>query len=80
MTSWKSVGVVVEGDHINVCGVNPWNHEWKKSEKELVQLPHPSHPHQIHTMEVFEIETAGRYILFAAAELSANVWGFYVPA
>ena len=80
MTTWKSVGVVIEGERINVCGVNPWNHKWKKSEKDPVQLPHPSYPHQMHAMEVYEIETAGRFVLFAAGELSPNVWGFYVPA
>jgi hypothetical protein len=31
-------------------------------------------------MWVYEIEDAGKKVVFAAAELSANVWGFYVLA
>jgi hypothetical protein len=31
-------------------------------------------------MSVFEIESGGHKVLFAAGELSANVWGFYAPA
>jgi hypothetical protein len=30
-------------------------------------------------MNVYQIKTGGRDIRFAAGELSANVWGFYVP-
>jgi hypothetical protein len=80
MDNWKVVGVVVEGERINIGGVNPWNHEWKATEQEPVRLPHPSYSSQMHTMHIYQIETAGRFIQFAAGELSANVWGFYVPA
>jgi hypothetical protein len=30
-------------------------------------------------MWLYEIDNAGKKIVFAAGELSANVWGFYVP-
>jgi succinate dehydrogenase/fumarate reductase flavoprotein subunit len=80
MDNWKTVGVVVEGERINIGGVNPWSHEWKSTGQEPIQLPHPTYPAQMHTMDIYQIETAGRNILFAAGELSANVWGFYVPA
>jgi hypothetical protein len=46
---------------------------------EPVELPHPAYPNQRHRMSVYEIESGGRRIRFAAGELSANVWGFYVP-
>jgi hypothetical protein len=80
MNTWKNIGVVVEGERINIGGVNPWNHKWNATEQEPVLLPHPSYSTQMHTMKIYQIETAGRSILFAAGELSANVWGFYVPA
>lgn len=80
MNNWKEIGVVAEGERIDIGGVNPWNHKWKETGQTPIQLPHPSYASQMHTMRVYEIETAGRAILFAAGELSANVWGFYVPA
>jgi hypothetical protein len=48
MITWNAVGVVVEGEPIDVSGVNPWNYEWKVTEKESIQLPHPSYPSQMH--------------------------------
>lgn len=78
MNKWKAVGVVIEGERINIGGVNPWNHKWEATDQEPVQLPHPSYQNQMHTMHIYKIESAGRTILFATAELSANVWGFYV--
>ena len=80
MNSWKPVGVVVEGERINVGGANPWNHTWIRTDKGPVQLPHPSNSNQMHSMDVYEVNTGGRSIVFAATELSAGVWGFYVPA
>jgi hypothetical protein len=80
MITWNAVGVVVEGEPIDVSGVNPWNYEWKVTEKESIQLPHPSYPSQMYAMSIYKVEVGGRVILFAAGELSANVWGFYLPA
>lgn len=79
MTDWQEVGVVPEGFPIRINGVNPWNFDWRASNEEAVELPHPSHPSQLHRMEIYEIEDRGRTIKFAAGELSMNVWGFYVP-
>jgi hypothetical protein len=80
MNSWKQIGVVVEGERINIGGANPWNHTWNRTDKKPVQLPHPSYPKKMHLMDVYEINTGGRSIVFAATELSAGVWRFYVPA
>jgi len=79
MDSWKAVGVVTEDERINVSGVNPWNHEWHATGQKNITLPHPIHSHQLHEMDVYEIQTGGRFILFTAGEVSANVWAFYVP-
>ncbi|TFV92321.1 hypothetical protein E4K72_19830 [Oxalobacteraceae bacterium OM1] len=80
MSDWKPVGVVAEGEAIDLLGVNPWSHNWKKKDDSGLRLPHPSYPQQLHALDIYEIEMGGRRICFAAGELSANVWGFYVPA
>ena len=80
MNEWKPVGVVVEGQRIDVAGIDPWNHRWILLSEPPVELPHPSYPDQRHRMLVYEIEIRGQRIEFAAGELSPNVWAFHVPA
>jgi hypothetical protein len=80
MDQWKAVGVVGEGDPIAVGGVNPWALAWHRVREEPVELPHPAYPNQRHRMWVYEVECDGKRVRFAAGELSASVWGFYVPA
>jgi hypothetical protein len=80
MNEWKSVGVVVEGQPIRIAGLNVWEHAWNRVEQPRLELPHRSYPSQRHAMTVYEIAAGGEPIRFAAGELSANVWGFYVPA
>jgi hypothetical protein len=79
MTSWKAVGVVVEGQPVRIRDVNVWEYTWTQLNEPSVELPHPSYPSQLHSMSVYEIKAGGGRIRFAAGELSANVWGFYVP-
>jgi hypothetical protein len=79
MKEWTSCGVVIEGQPINVGGINPWKYGWKSLGQSAVELPHPSYPSQRHKMEIYEIDDAGKKIIFAAGELSVNVWGFYIP-
>lgn len=76
---WDVVGVVFEGDEIAIGGLNPWEHKWQALGYEAVELAHPSYPRQRHRMFVYEIEHEETKVTFAAGELSANVWGFYVP-
>ena len=45
-----------------------------------MEFPHPAYPDQFHRMWIYEIRGADKAATFAAGELSANVWGFYVPA
>ena len=80
MDQWTAVGIVPEGNAIAVGGLNPWAFEWRQVRDEPVDLPHPAYPTQSHRMWVYEIESGGRKVRFAAGELSENVWGFYVPA
>lgn len=79
MNEWVSCGVVVEGQRINVAGINPWDFAWVSLKRPPVELPHPAYPNQCHKMWLYEVDNAGKKIVFAAGELSANVWGFYIP-
>jgi hypothetical protein len=76
---WKAVGVVVEGQPVRIRDVNVWDYTWTQLNEPTVELPHPSYPSQLHSMNVYEIKVGGERIRFAAGELSANVWGFYAP-
>jgi len=80
MSNWKAVGVVAEGQSIQVGDLNVWDHRWARKSDDPVELPHPAHPHQRHRMFIYEVSAGGKKVTFAAGELSANVWGFYVPA
>ena len=80
MQRWKTIGVVAAGGEIMVGGLNPWTLEWFSVEEEPpLLLPHPWYPDQRHQMYVYEISSGERRVRFAAGELSASVWGFYVP-
>jgi hypothetical protein len=80
MSRWKAIGVVVEGQPIDVGGLDPWSHTWVPTTQAPVYLPHPSHPAERHTMHIYEIRSGKKTVTFAAGELSANVWGFYAPS
>ncbi|MEQ1737013.1 MAG: GNAT family N-acetyltransferase [Rhodoglobus sp.] len=76
---WRAVGVVLDGDSIDLDGMNPWQHGWR-STGEMVWMRHPSYPTQLHDVSEYRIVAEGREVRFAAGELSNNVWGFYLPA
>jgi hypothetical protein len=77
-SEWREVGVVSEGESIVIGGIDPWKHRWESS-KLTVELSHPAHKDQRHRMNVYRIVVGDSAITFAAGELSASVWGFYVP-
>lgn len=77
--NWKAVGVVIEGQPVRIRDVDVWDHTWTQLKEPSVELPHPSYPLQLHSMNLYEINAGGERIRFAAGELSANVWGFFVP-
>jgi hypothetical protein len=79
MRKWKAVGVVAEGDPIDIGGANPWTKSWQRAQDAAVDLPHPSHPSQSHSLSVYSIQVDECVVEFAAGEVSANVWAFYVP-
>jgi hypothetical protein len=73
------VGVVLEGQPIQIGDLNVWDHDWTQLQYGSLELPHPSYPSQLHSMSVYEITAGTKRIQFAAGELSPNVWGFFVP-
>jgi hypothetical protein len=75
---WTNTGIVSEGGFFAVGGENVWSHKWLKAEVDAVQLPHPSYPTQTHRFSVYRIERPVGEVRFAAAEVSPNVWAFYV--
>ncbi|MGA2797179.1 MAG: hypothetical protein ABSE63_06365 [Thermoguttaceae bacterium] len=80
MIEWKVIGACFEGEQINLNGVNPWNYSWRLVEANPVMLPHPCYASQEHRFFVYEIDSDIGTIKFAATELSAGAWGFYIPA
>jgi hypothetical protein len=79
-TGWRAVGVAIERRPIQIHDLNVWDYNWTRLPEPPLELPHPSYPSQLHMMRVYEITANGEHVRFAAGELSANVWGFYVPA
>jgi hypothetical protein len=76
---WKPVGVTEEGRRILLNDLNPWEHTWHKVSVAPITVAHPSYSMQRHQVRVYELHNTERTVRFAAGELSANVWGFYVP-
>jgi hypothetical protein len=81
VAQWKVLGVVVDGQEIDIDGINPWEHQWCQISTERVQLQNPAYPARQNPVEVsiYKIEDAGRKVTFAAGEVSNCVWCFYVP-
>jgi len=75
---WGVAGIVAEGEPINLDGINPWGLEWRRVQDDPVMLRHPQYL-QWHRFWVYQLTSAGKVVTFAAGELSANVWGFYLP-
>ena len=80
MDRWAVLGIVSEGQPIYIGGLNLWEHEWQQVERDPIPLPHPQYRLEMHQMRVYKIEGSVKQVRFAAGELSAGVWGFYVPA
>lgn len=75
---WAYANIGPEGDPVLIDGVDLWKSKWRLA-GHSVWLPHPQYAHQIHDYAVYETQGRTGPVRFAAAELSANGWGFYVP-
>ena len=76
---WELAGIITEGERLKICGLNVWDFTWAKSELKRFDAPHPNYPSQRHEMSPFSISHNGKQLHFAASEVSANVYLFYVP-
>jgi hypothetical protein len=77
---WAFKHIGFESDGFRIGGLDVWEEEWRSvGNGSRVDLPHPAHPNQIHSYEIHEIGNEASPFRFAAQELSAGVWGFYVP-
>jgi hypothetical protein len=77
--NWRFVSIGLDGDAVDLDGIDPWRHEWLSLDEPRVVVAHPSHPHQRHTMSVYAVRVEGREVRFAAGEFSNGVWGFFAP-
>jgi hypothetical protein len=76
---WTPSAIVAEGKPISIGGLNPWQLEWHALAVPSITVSHPNRPNQRHTAHVYELRTTETSVVFAASELSVNVWGFYLP-
>jgi hypothetical protein len=79
MTIWRDVHVGIEGDGLEIGGLEVWKHKWRSTNEPPLDLPHPSYRNQTHRYWIYEIGDSGHPVRFATGELSNGVWGFYVP-
>ncbi|MBR0653995.1 hypothetical protein [Plastoroseomonas arctica] len=77
--NWRPIHVGAENDALVIGGLPVWQAPWRPTGLAPVPLPHPAHPRQTHEFSVYEIGAGAVRTRFAAAELSAGVWGFYQP-
>lgn len=77
---WQALHVGLENDAFAIGGVPVWTQAWRPVGLPPLTLPHPAYAHQRHRFEIYEIGQGMTRRIFAAGELSNNVWGFYEPA
>jgi hypothetical protein len=76
MTRWKQLATCADGEPLEIDGISVWKHEWVAKKDERVTVTHYGRPFEIN---VWEIRTGDRTVVFAAGEYSNGVWGFYIP-
>ena len=79
-SGWKHIAIGWEGTRVSLDGLDPWQLKWHAVKEPAITVCHPSHPHERHSMWVYELRSGGKAVKFAAGEYSSGVWGFYVPA
>lgn len=76
---WEHRATVVEGEPVQIAGIDPWNVEWTAVPVTSVVVAHPTYSAQRHSMTVYRLSGVEPPALFAAGEFSNAVWGFYEP-
>lgn len=79
VTDWRVAHIGFEEDGAKIGGIEVWKETWRRVESAPVVLPHPAYPNQRHWYDIYEIGDVKTPVRFAVSELSAGVWGFYVP-
>src|SRR6476620_2585420 len=76
---WQWVGTSGEGDSITLglFGVNPWKYKWASLGMQ-VELEEPA-CRQRENVELWRIEVGGKWVYFAAVELTPGMYGFWRP-
>ncbi|MCL1036106.1 hypothetical protein L2750_02910 [Shewanella submarina] len=77
-TGWHLLKVAAQGEPVVIGGRNVWTLAWQETEQQI-SVEHPDYPGQIHSLDVYELQTEEQTLMFAAGELSNNVWCFYLP-
>ncbi|MFN8076058.1 MAG: hypothetical protein U0Q15_11635 [Kineosporiaceae bacterium] len=75
---WRLVRIGVEGDDVDVDGVNPWSLAAWGAPLGTIVVAHPSYPAQRHIMSIYRpFRPGGGPVEFAAGEFSNGVWGIF---
>ncbi|HZO69882.1 MAG TPA: hypothetical protein VFB74_33215 [Kribbellaceae bacterium] len=76
---WQLVGIGVEGDPVDIGGIDAWDAEWTAVERSPITVAHPSYPHDRHSMNIYEIRTVSPAVVFAAGEFPTGSGGSSCP-
>lgn len=78
-SGWEFRAIVVEGEPVDIAGIDPWRVEWEPVPVGSVVVSHPTYPLQRHSMNVYKVAGNEAVAFFATGEFSNGVWGFYEP-
>ncbi|MFL6106870.1 MAG: hypothetical protein ACJ72L_07885 [Marmoricola sp.] len=74
---WTYFAVVVDGEPLNLRGVNPWDHDWQATGDVVVVAP-PMLRGERYELDVCTLDTVDDTITFAAGEVSGGLWVFAI--
>jgi hypothetical protein len=67
---WHARHVGFERDGLVLDGLDVWGNEWRRFGTATVELPHPAHPRERHSFQIYEAGEDDQTWQFAATELS----------
>ncbi len=74
--AWRYVGHCVEGERFLIDGVDVSDRVWRPTNEPTVEIEDP-HDHRPGSFQVWEVQSDGGPVRFAAGEVSNCVWGFF---
>ncbi len=75
-TDWRYVGHCVDGQRFLIEGVDISERAWRTTKEPAVEVEDPVN-HQPLRLDVWEVDSDGQQVRFAAGESSNCVWSFY---